>query len=297
MTQTAQTIRTREREGTRLISLPEEIRSARDVQASLLPRRSPRLRSIEYAGLSLPARGVCGDYFDFVPAGPGRLAIAVGDISGKGVQAALVMASLQASIRSHYAIGVGDLAGRLRSVNRLLLECTAPQHYASLWLGEYDDATGRLRYANCGHNAPLLLRRVARIERLAPTATVLGMFEDWSCAVHEVRLVPGDSILLFTDGITDSASGRHFGESRLVDAFLRLRRRPVGPLVSEIARTTLAFSGGHVADDITLVVIRAVSTDHGRASRAETTARRRPRQCVACGRARSSLGKSPGGGR
>jgi serine phosphatase RsbU (regulator of sigma subunit) len=243
------------------IPFSREIRFARDVQTSLLPRKAPRLRTIEFAGVSVPAWGVCGDYFDFLGAGAGRVAIAVGDVSGKGVVAALMMASLQASLRTHYAIGADDLARRLRSVNRLLCESTAPQHFASLFLGEYDDLTGQLRYANCGHNAPVLVRPGARLERLAPTATVLGLFEEWDCSIAEVRLHPGDALLLFTDGITESTSplGHEFGESRLLQAFFDHRDAELDSLPREMLRETMAFTDGCIADDLTLVVVRTLA--------------------------------------
>ena len=134
---------------------PLEMRSARRVQARLHPRNLPQLDSLEYAGACLPGHEVGGDFYDFLEASPGRLVLILGDVSGKGVPAALMMAALQASLRSHYALSASDLERRIASVHRLFFECTAMQHYAGLFVGEYDDTSGRLRYVNCGHLPPL----------------------------------------------------------------------------------------------------------------------------------------------
>jgi serine phosphatase RsbU (regulator of sigma subunit) len=186
------------------------------------------------------------------------LGLALGDISGKGVSAALMMAGLQASLRSLYSETVDDLGGLLRSVNRLFCESTAAQHYASLFLADYDDATGRLRYANCGHLPPLLLRADGTVERLTPTATVLGMFEEWDCSVSETRLASGDTLLLFTDGATEARNGQgeEFGEGRLFDALSCRNNLPVSPLVWELQWAIRSFSGNRLHDDLTLVAAR-----------------------------------------
>jgi serine phosphatase RsbU (regulator of sigma subunit) len=231
---------------------------AREVQARLLCPKTTRMDRLRYCGRSLPAGEIGGDYFDFLDAGPGRLGLALGDISGKGVSAALMMAGLQATLRSLFPEGVDDLGRLLRAVNRLFCESTAAQHYASLFLADYDDATGRLRYANCGHLPPLLLHADATVSRLTPTATVLGMFEEWECAVSEVRLEPGDTLLLFTDGATEARNdqGEEYGEARLLEAFSRRRHLPVSPLVWEMQWAIRSFGGDRLHDDLTLVAAR-----------------------------------------
>jgi serine phosphatase RsbU (regulator of sigma subunit) len=231
---------------------------AREVQARLLCPKSLRMDRLRYCGRSLPAGEIGGDYFDFLDAGPGRLGLALGDISGKGVSAALMMAGLQASLRSLYAETADDLGRLLRSVNRLFCESTAAQHYASLFLADYDDATGRLRYANCGHLPPLLLHADSTVCRLTPTATVLGMFEEWECAVSEVRLEPGDTLLLYTDGATEARNdrGEEYGEARLLEALSRRRHLPVFPLVWELQWAIRSFGGSRRHDDLTLVAAR-----------------------------------------
>jgi serine phosphatase RsbU (regulator of sigma subunit) len=238
----------------------EEMRSAREVQARLLCRRAPSLETLEYGGCYLPARGVGGDYYDFIHLGLGRIGLALGDVSGKGVPAALMMASLQAIFRSHTATGTNDLARLLRSVNRLFCECTGANHFASLFLGEYDDATRRLRYANCGQTPPLVVHRDFSVDRLQSTATVLSMFPDWDCSVREVALVPGDTLLFFTDGVTEAMneSGEEFGEIRLLNALRISRHLALAALVHEIAGAVRSFSGNHLKDDVTLLVARPI---------------------------------------
>ncbi|MBZ5640059.1 MAG: PP2C family protein-serine/threonine phosphatase [Acidobacteriia bacterium] len=236
----------------------DEMRSARRVQSRLLPSLVPRPGGLECAGLSLPARGVGGDFYDFIEAAPGRVALVLGDVSGKGVPAALMMATLQASLRSHYALAGGDLERLLVSVNRLFLECTAPEHYASLFVGEYHEASGRFRYANCGHVPPVLLRPGLRVERLRPTATVLGMFDRWTCGTREIPLSPGDLLLLVSDGATEAtcAGGEAFGDERLIAAIEAHRELRAGALVRAISDEAEAFSGGERADDLTIVAAR-----------------------------------------
>jgi len=237
---------------------PWEMRFARNVQARLRPHRLPRLESLEYAGCCLPGRAVGGDFYDFLEPCPGRIAIVLGDISGKGVPAALMMAALQASLRSHYALSTSELERRIESVNRSFFECTALEHYATIFVGEYDDASGRLRYANCGHVPPLLVRADLGVERLESTATLLGMFENWTGSVGEVVLAPGDSLVLATDGILEAtdSTGQVFGEPRLLSLVKNHRHLPPNSLIRTIAREVRGFSGDRTVDDQTLVVAR-----------------------------------------
>jgi Stage II sporulation protein E (SpoIIE) len=135
---------------------------ARRVQAQLLPQTAPPLATPDYAGLCREAGAVGGDFHDFLPMGPGRVGLVLADVSGKGVSAALLMANLQASLRAQSALYPGEAAQVLRSVNRLFFASTAPEHYATAFFAAYDDRTRRLRYANCGHLPPVVLRRGAR---------------------------------------------------------------------------------------------------------------------------------------
>ena len=137
----------------------QEMDIARQVQSKLLPQKMPPLATLEYAGDCLQARAVGGDYYDFLDLGPGRVGFVLADIAGKGISAALLMANLQANLRSQYATALDNLPQLLQSVNRLFYESTEPNNYATLFFATYDDATRRLTYVNCGHNPPVLLRR------------------------------------------------------------------------------------------------------------------------------------------
>jgi sigma-B regulation protein RsbU (phosphoserine phosphatase) len=234
-----------------------EIELARQVQARLLPVGGPRLRSLEYAGRCLQARSVGGDYFDFLDAGEGRVGLVLADVSGKGFAAALLVASLHASLRSQSA-RAGDLASQLATVNRLLYESTETNRYATLFLGLFDDDDRRLRYANCGHNPPLVLRGDGSVERLAPTAMVVGLVEDWAAGTGEVALHPGDLLAIYSDGLTEATDGRgeEFGEARLARTVGAHRDRELSALLDAVFGEVRRFSEGEQADDQTMVIAR-----------------------------------------
>ena len=243
----------------------QEMQFAREVQARLFPQKSPALHTLDYAGGCVQARQVGGDYYDFLDLGPGRLALVLADVAGKGVSGALLMANLQANLRSQYALALDDLPRLLNSVNHLFYENTADNSYATLFFADYDDSSQRLRYVNCGHLPPLLLRRDPRsagvpplLERLEPTSTVLGLFDDWQCNVAEVQLAPGDTLVLYTDGVTEAAGpdAEEFGESRLIDILRSNYTIPVQSLLEAIEAAVQQFSGGEQADDITVMVAR-----------------------------------------
>jgi sigma-B regulation protein RsbU (phosphoserine phosphatase) len=238
----------------------QEMEIARQVQRKLLPQRCPPLETLEYAAGCAQARAVGGDYYDFLDLGAGRVGLVLADISGKGMSGALLMASLQANVRSRSALALHDLSGLLRSVNDVLLESTEPQHYASLFFATYDDADRTLRYVNCGHNPPLVLRRQGPAERLVASARVLGALPDWRGGVVETRLVPGDVLLLYTDGVTEARGGddEEFGEARLLHALERHREWPASALLARILDEVREFSRGDQADDLTLLVARAL---------------------------------------
>jgi len=237
-----------------------ELDMARQVQARLLPQRAPLMKMLDYAGRCVQARAVGGDYYDFLDLGQGRLALALADVSGKGMPAALLMASLQATLRTHCTAGLGDLGAIMRQVNRLLYESTAPEHFATLFLAEYDDSGRRLRFVNCGHNPPVLLRSNGSVERLVATACISGVFPDWDCAVEETVLGAGDVLALFTDGITEATNeqGEDFGEDRLIAALDGNRDRPAAETLEAIVHLVQEFGGRDQSDDLTLIVARVL---------------------------------------
>jgi serine phosphatase RsbU (regulator of sigma subunit) len=254
-----------------------ELEMARQVQSRLFPQKLPSLSRSEYAGRCIQARQVGGDYYDFLELAPERIGLVLADIAGKGFSGALLMANLQANLRSQYATAVDDLPRLLASVNRLFYESTGDASYATLFFADYCDSTGTLRYANCGHLAALLLRAcqsscrtsgegsqqqasAAKVERLSSTCTVMGLFEDWKCEVAQVQLAPGDTLVLYTDGVTEAENGdgEEFGESRLLDALKNQSHLPLEALLQAVVNAVQEFSSGsEQQDDITLVIARS----------------------------------------
>jgi len=229
---------------------------AKQVQTRLFPQRQPVFRTLVYAGICHPARTVGGDYYDFLDLGARRLGLVLADIAGKGIGAALLMANLQAALRSQCATAWEQPERFLRSVNQLLYENTAEGDYATLFFAEYDDDTRKLRYSNCGHPPALLLRGGDCLERLGATCTVVGLFEKWDCTMEERELAPGDAVLLYTDGVTEALNGEgeEFGEERLLEAARQHRELSPPELLSAVADQARRFSPHDQTDDITLIV-------------------------------------------
>jgi len=233
---------------------------ARAVQRGLLPQEKPPLETLDYAGDCMQARTIGGDYYDFLDMGPGEVGFVLADIAGKGIAAALLMASLQGSLYSQYSTGSKDIPQLLASVNRHFYKHTAKDRYATLFFGRYSDATRTLHYVNCGHNPPVLLRKGGAVERLDATATVLGLFSDWDCSVAEARLETGDVLSLYTDGITETTghSGKEFGEARLLDTLRKNRDLEASYILRNVQNAAEQFRLGEQEDDLTLVIARAL---------------------------------------
>jgi serine phosphatase RsbU (regulator of sigma subunit) len=231
---------------------------AQQVQARLFPQRQPLIRTLVYGGICRPARTVGGDYYDFLDLGSRRLGLVLADIAGKGIGAALLMANLQAALRSQCATAWEQPERFLQSVNRLLYENTAQGDYATLFFAGYDDATRKLHYSNCGHLPVLLLRRDNSLERLGATCTVVGLFEEWDCAMEERELAPGDAVLLYTDGVTEAVNGEgeEFGEERLLAAARQFRELSPPELLTAVVDQARGFSPHEQGDDITLIVAK-----------------------------------------
>jgi len=235
-----------------------ELEIAKHVQSRLFPQTLPPLDTLEYAGVCIQARHVGGDYYDFLDLGQNRVGFVVADISGKGIAAALLMANLQANLRSLCAIAKHQPDQLMRSVNRLFCENTTDGAFATLFFAEYDDAQRLLRYANCGHLPALLIRADASVEHLDATATVLGIFKKWDCELGECQLAPGDTFALYTDGITESfnAAGDEFGELRLLEALGRHSALAPCDALASIVDEVARYSPQEQHDDITLILAR-----------------------------------------
>ena len=245
----------------------QELELARQVQARLFPQTRPALSTLEYAAVCIQARQVGGDYYDFVDLGREQLGLVVGDVSGKGIAAALLMANLQAHLRNQCAMYasrpftpfvVEQPQRFLLSVNRLFCENTDGGAFATLIFSEYDDRLRRLRYVNCGHLPALLLRCDDKLERLDATSTVLGLFKGWNCSAGERTLSPGDLVIFYTDGVTESfnEAGEEFGEARLIEALRRARQSSPQALLDSLVGSVRRFSPREQSDDITVVVAK-----------------------------------------
>jgi serine phosphatase RsbU (regulator of sigma subunit)/catechol 2,3-dioxygenase-like lactoylglutathione lyase family enzyme len=236
----------------------QELEIAKQVQARLFPQTLPSVRTLDYAGICIQARQVGGDYYDFLNLGEDRLALVIGDIAGKGIAAALLMANLQANLRSQCAIAPDQPQRVLKSVNQLFCENTTDSAYATLFFAEYDGQMQRLRYVNCGHLSALLLRHDDTLERLDSTCTVLGLFKEWNCSTGERSLSSGDIFALYTDGITEALNdaGDDFGVHRLIESLRRHREQAAPVLVAAIVDDVKKFSPHEQSDDMTLIVAK-----------------------------------------
>jgi serine phosphatase RsbU (regulator of sigma subunit)/DNA-binding response OmpR family regulator len=233
---------------------------AHAVQRGLLPQVKPPLRTLDYAGNCIEARMVGGDYYDFLDMGPGEVGFVLADVAGKGIAAALLMASLQGNLHSHYGAGSNDIPRLLALVNRHFFKHTANDRYATLFFGHYSDATRTMDYVNCGHNPPVVLRKGGAIERLKATATVLGLFSEWECSVSHIEFETGDVLSIYTDGITDTIGpkGEEFGEAGLLEALRMNSDLDASWILRNVEGAAQQFRLGEQEDDLTLVIARAV---------------------------------------
>ena len=236
----------------------QELEIAKQVQSRLFPQIHPEARTLEYAGLCIPARQVGGDYYDFLDLGQHQLGFVIGDVSGKGIAAALLMANLQANLRSQSSLALDHFERLLESVNRLFYENTTDSSYASLFFAVYDDQSQRLRYANCGHLSGLIVRADNTCEKLDSTGTLLGLFKEWNCSIMECTLQPGDLLALYTDGITEASDndGKEFGEERLVERLRLNRNQPCQPALEAITEEVRRLNPTDQHDDITLILAK-----------------------------------------
>jgi serine phosphatase RsbU (regulator of sigma subunit) len=239
-------------------AMEEELHLARQIQASYLPSVFPRLPSVELSATNVPSKQVGGDYYDCVDTGDALL-IAVADVVGKGVPAALLMSMLQASLRT-MATERRSLCDMVRQLNKLILQSGIEGKFATFFLARLDPVTLRLEYSNAGHNPPLLLRADGRAEWLSHGGLLLGIFEDPRSSETSMWLAAGDRLVLYTDGITEAANPARemFGEERLALAFAATpREADAGELVEAVLRSVHDFcEGEEPGDDMTVVAVR-----------------------------------------
>lgn len=236
----------------------QELALATQVQERLFPQAFPPMQLLDYFGTCIQAHKVGGDYYDFLNLGDGRLGLVIADISGKGMAAALLMANLQANLRSQALLAIEDPIELLCSVNRLFFQNTSSSSYATLFFADLDEVTWRLRYINCGHLPALLLRANGDPEWLGATATVIGMFQHWDASLAECQLRQGDVLVLYTDGVIEASNdaGYDFGNVRLLDTVRQSRHRTANEIAGAVNDHVSHFAGSEQADDITLVIAK-----------------------------------------
>ena len=249
--------------------LNREVEIAREVQERLFPQKLPVIAGLDFAGHCRPALGV-GDYYDFLALPDGKLGIAIGDVSGKGIAAALMMASLQASLRSEATRAPENLAAAVGNINRLVYEASSSNRYATFFYGQYDPALGRFDFVNAGHNPPMLFHYPGgkdAVTRLEPGGTVVGLLEDAGYEQGSVMLGAGDVLVFFTDGISEAMNleDEEWGEDRLMETtrstLLHSACCPAQELLSRLFEAATGFAGDAPQhDDMTLVVLRTFAT-------------------------------------
>ena len=239
--------------------LNREVEIAREVQERLFPQSAPELEGFDCAGGCRPALGVGGDYYDFLKLPGDRLGIVVGDVAGKGIAAALLMASLQASVRGQMLHAEQPLATIITHVNTLIYEASTSSRYATLFYAQLDTKTLRLDYVNAGHNPPILLRASGEVEELKVGGTVVGLLPRFPYEQASVQLYPGDLLVAFTDGISEAQNlaEDEWGEQRLIEAVRKAGALGAADMIPFLIREADAFvDGAPQHDDMTLVILR-----------------------------------------
>ena len=240
------------------VRMHEELRLARSIQDRLLPKHMPALEGYEVAGCTIPAQSVGGDYFDFIPMGREHLALCLGDVSGKGMPAALLMAYLQAAIRGQTLQSVSPAECLSRS-NRLLFHSTDTDRFATCFYGVLDSRRHHLSYANAGHDRPILVSSEGEAKILDEAGLVLGLLEDSGYQDVSIPLKEGEALVVYSDGIIDAADSgdTEFGQDRLVKLLSGLSGAPADVLLDRIVGEVRRHSGdAPQTDDMTVVVVR-----------------------------------------
>jgi sigma-B regulation protein RsbU (phosphoserine phosphatase) len=250
-------------EAARRERINRELEIAREVQERFFPQTLPTVDGLDYAGHCRPALGVGGDYYDFLALPSGAFGLAIGDVSGKGIPAALLMATLQASLRGQTLAGTIDLAALMSNVNRLVYDSSPGNRYATFFYAQFDPASRNLTYVNAGHNAPMLFRggEPRPAMRLEDGGPVIGLLDIAPFRHATVALQPGDLLVAFTDGISEAMnpSDEEWGEERLAAAVAAVRGREASGIVLGLMTAADAFAAGAKQhDDMTIVVVRVL---------------------------------------
>jgi serine phosphatase RsbU (regulator of sigma subunit) len=240
------------------VILAKDLEQAAQIQQALLPTQAPKVPGVALAGHNAACRTVGGDYYDFIPYPNGKVAIALGDVSGKAMPAALLMTSLHARVRV-LAEDPPEVAEMMNRLNRATAANCPSNRFVSFFFSVFDPATGILTYANAGHNPPMIVRSQGHIDLLEGGGLLMGILPSARYEAYTAQLNPGDSLLLYSDGVTEAtnAAGEEFEEERLGRVLQANAAKGPNEIVEAVTRAVHEFSAGApVADDLTLVVAK-----------------------------------------
>ena len=245
--------------------LQSELEIAREVQNQLFPKDPPELRTAQVRGVCHPARMVSGDYYDFVPLSDSTLALAIGDVAGKGISAALLMAAIQSTMRTQLTSGANQdqvsTARVVSQLNKQLYANTSPEKYATFYFGLYDEARSVLKYTNAGHLPPILLRDGQPAAELEVTGTVVGAFPFSRYEEQEIELCSGDILVAYTDGVVEPENpyGEQFGEERLKELLVKYSGRTSNEIIAHVMEAVEEWTASsELQDDMTMLVVRRI---------------------------------------
>ncbi len=238
--------------------IQEEMRVAKNIQENLLPKEVPISRHYQFAGKSIPAKEVGGDYYDFIPLKDGRIAFCLGDIAGKGIPASLLMANLQASLRGQAFMG-NECSNSVSFANNILYHNTDSTRYATLFYSILNIDEHKLYYCNAGHNNPYLFSPGKEPKRLSEGGIVVGMLPDYNYEESSVEFPAGDVFILYSDGVTEAMnfSEEEYGEERFESSIRKNLHLPAEEIIKEIFKDVEIFTkGAPQSDDITMVIVK-----------------------------------------
>lgn len=241
-----------------LIALREELKMASAIQRKLLPDNTPVIQGYQLFAINKPAKSVGGDYYDFLPLPDDKLAFCIGDITGKGMPAAMLMANLQATFRSQVLVD-DDCSVCITRTNKLLYRSTESTKFATFFYGNFDPKSGKLSYTNGGHDCPILFSKNNEPIELESTGLILGIFEESSYSKEETQLQPGDVLILFSDGITEAMNPDldMYGSERLQTLIQNNREKSASSIADLILKDIDSHAKGATqSDDITLLIIK-----------------------------------------
>jgi sigma-B regulation protein RsbU (phosphoserine phosphatase) len=242
------------------IKMQQEVGLAAKIQRDLLPRNNPGLAGYDIFARSIAAQSIGGDYFDFIPMNDGRMALCLGDVSGKGLPASLLMANLQATLRGQTLVSQQPSECLLRS-NKLLYESTSPEKFATLFYGVIDTKHHSIHYSNAGHDWPFLISKDNSIERLKVGGLMIGLLPQASYEDMEIPLSTGDILVIQSDGVSEAMNANHeqFGEERLQSLLIEHKEKTAEEIIDIIVKEVRKHAGAHPqSDDITMMVIKRI---------------------------------------